>query len=421
MIKKVFPLDAPLSSGIMLERLERFAHCLRATNVWRTPKKDARFCILAKANIGTGEFPAHAGSLALADLLLPEAYCVRRLRDAGCDVFGTTTMTELAGFVTTRASEFGYSQLGGLPKNPHGPFPTRGSSAGSAAAVAAGLCDAALGTETRGSLMLPGLACGVVAYKPSRGLISRSRIVPISSHFDAPGVLARSVATARTVASLMVGEDSEDPATRVCRNVSLNPEISAPMQRRPRLAFLGSERAIDALPEWLRRVADFVPMDYTEEDFNYKRITSLDIRLDMDALLGRYGGETTPHSFAQLHRFYREHPETHPFGMDRLDDAAAMAMVPRDSLELLAQESMARASGKILEVMEKTQADAVAADGFAVDWWSISGAPSVTVPIGKSASGRPTGLMMGSRFADDDRLLTVAQQLEDARRHRMAE
>lgn len=416
MVKKVFPLDAPLSPSIMLGRLERFAHCLRATNVWRTPKKDARFCILAKANIGTGEFPAHAGSLALVDLLLPEAHCVRRLRAAGCDVFGTTTMTELAGFVTTRASEFGYSHLGGLPKNPHGPFPTRGSSAGSAAAVAAGLCDAALGTETRGSLMLPGLACSVVAYKPSRGLISRSRIVPISSHFDAPGVFARSVATARTVASLMVGEDSEDPVTRVCRNVSLNPEMSAPMQRRPRLAFLGSGRAIDALPVWLRRAADFVLVDYTEEDFNYKPITSLDIRLDMDALLGRYGGETTPHSFAQLHRFYREHPETHPFGMDRLDDAAAMAMVPRDSLERLVQQSIARASEMILEVMEKTQADAVAADRFAVDWWSISGAPSVTVPIGKSASGRPTGLMVGSMFADDDRLLSIAQTLEDARR-----
>ncbi|MGN1209710.1 MAG: amidase family protein [Duodenibacillus sp.] len=416
MIDEVFPLDAPLAPDVMLERLRSLAHRLRATNVWRIPTRDARFRILAKANIGTGTFPAHAGSLALADLLLPEAHCVRLLRAAGCDVFGTTTMTELAGFVTTRASEFGYSHLGGLPQNPHGPFPTRGSSAGSAAAVAAGLCDAALGTETRGSLMLPGLACGVVAYKPSRGFLSRSRIVPISSHFDAPGVLARSVATARTVASLMVGEDSEDPVTRVCRDVSLKPEMSAPMTERPRLAFLGSGRAIDALPAWLRRAADFVPVDYTEEDFGYKPITSLDIRLDMDVLLERYGSETTPRSFAQLHRFYREHPETHPFGMDRLDDAAAMTMVPRDALERLAQQSIARASEMILEVMEKTQADAVAADGFAVDWWSISGAPSVTVPIGKCASGRPTGLMMGSRFADDDRVLSIAQTLEDARR-----
>lgn len=178
MIKKVFPLDAPLSSDIMLERLERFAHCLRATNVWRTPKKDARFCILTKANIGTGEFPAHAGSLALADLLLPEAYCVRRLRDAGCDVFGTTTMTELAGFVTTRASEFGYSQLGGLPKNPHGPFPTRGSSAGSAAAVAAGLCDAALGRKRGAALCCRGLPAALSPISPVVALFPEAALFP---------------------------------------------------------------------------------------------------------------------------------------------------------------------------------------------------------------------------------------------------
>lgn len=58
-------------------------------------------------------------------------------------------------------------------------------------AVAAGFCDAALGTETRGSLMDPAFANGVYGFKPPRGLISRTGIVPISRHFDTPGVLAR--------------------------------------------------------------------------------------------------------------------------------------------------------------------------------------------------------------------------------------
>lgn len=186
-----FPLDAVLTPDVMNERLNRYAKELHAVEVWRKPAEDARYRILAKANIGTSEFPTDAGAEALRNLMLPDAPCVNLLRKVGCDVFGKTAMTELAGFLTTQNSHLGYSHMGGFPKNPHGDFAPRGSSSGSAVAVAAGLCDAALGTETRGSLMLPGIANGVVSYKPTRGLISRTRIVPISHHFDAPGVIAR--------------------------------------------------------------------------------------------------------------------------------------------------------------------------------------------------------------------------------------
>ena len=213
MSSALFPLNGILTPEIMNDRLLRHASELNAVEVWRRPAEDARHRILAKANIGTSEFPTDAGSKALRNLMLPDAPCVSLLRKAGCDLFGKTSMTELAGFLTTRNSHLGYSHMGGFPKNPHGDFPPRGSSSGSAVAVAAGLCDAALGTETRGSLMLPGIACGVVAYKPTRGLISRTRIVPISHHFDAPGVMARSVDVAASVAGLMMAEDPEDPAT----------------------------------------------------------------------------------------------------------------------------------------------------------------------------------------------------------------
>ena len=130
-------------------------------------------------------------------------------------------MTELANFVTTARPNSGYSQLGGFPVNPWGDCLPGGSSAGSAVAVAAGLCDAALGTETKGSLMVPSLANGVWAYKPTRGLISRSGIVPISRHFDTPGVLARDLTTAVSVAAAMRGEDPEDDATLVSDAIDL--------------------------------------------------------------------------------------------------------------------------------------------------------------------------------------------------------
>ena len=414
MSSALFPLEAVLTPDVMTERLNRYAKELHAVEVWRKPAEDARYRILAKANIGTSEFPTDAGAEALRNLMLPDAPCVSLLRKAGCDVFGKTAMTELAGFLTTQNSHLGYSHMGGFPKNPHGDFAPRGSSSGSAVAVAAGLCDAALGTETRGSLMLPGIANGVVSYKPTRGLISRTRIVPISHHLDAPGVIARSVDTAANVAQLMMGEDPEDPETLKVGRLMGEAVKSVSEKRRLRLAVLGGEEAVASLPKWLHEAADLIPAPLEEPDFNYKLITSLDIRNDMDDLFGRYAGAETPHSFAELCEYYRSHPAARPFGMDRLDDALAMTMLSKDEIDRIAEESIGRAKAQIDKLLAQTQADAIASTSF-VDWWSISGAPSMTVPIGKEESGKPIGLLLGTFFGDDAGLIKAARTVEVAR------
>ena len=134
----------------------------------------------------------------------------------------------------------------------------------------------------------------------------------------------------------------------------------------------------------------------------------------MDDLLGRYAGVETPHSFAELCEYYRSHPAARPFGMDRLDDALAMTMLPRDEIDRIAAESIGRAKARIDELLVQTQADAMASTSF-VDWWSISGAPSMTVPIGKEKSGKPVGLLLGTSFGDDAGLIKAARTVEAAR------
>ncbi len=411
MSSALFPLNGILTPELMNDRLLRHASELNAVEVWRRPAEDARHRILAKANIGTSEFPTDAGSKALRNLMLPDAPCVSLLRKAGCDLFGKTSMTELAGFLTTRNSHLGYSHMGGFPKNPHGDFPPRGSSSGSAVAVAAGLCDAALGTETRGSLMLPGIACGVVAYKPTRGLISRTRIVPISHHFDAPGVMARSVDVAASVAGLMMAEDPEDPATLTVDRKGLQAQATKSEGKRLRLAVLGGEEAAASLPGRLREAADLLPVPLEEYDFNYKLITSLDIRNDMNDLLGRYAGADVPRSFRELCEYYRSHPDARPFGMDRLDDALAMTMLAKEEIDRIAEESIGRARALIENLLRRTRADAVVSTTF-VDWWSISGAPSMTIPIGKDGAGRPVGLLLGTSLGADAGLIEAGRILE---------
>lgn len=212
-----YPLNEPLSAERMFARIRAYNENLRAVRFFRRPKDSAKLRILVKDNIGVRDFLTSAGSYALKDLVLPDAFCVRQIRkNPQIDIFGKTHLTELAGFVTTRVLKDGYSELGGFGRNPHGAqYPCRGSSSGSAIACAAGFCDAALGTETRGSLMMPAMANGVFGFKPTRGSVSRSGIIPLSSSFDAPGVLSRSLSGLKTVFSAVLGKDDSDPQSFV--------------------------------------------------------------------------------------------------------------------------------------------------------------------------------------------------------------
>lgn len=132
------------------------------------------------------------------------ARAVERLLQAGWSAVGKTHTVELAygGWGTNRAV--------GAPWNPWDPKVHRapgGSSSGSAVAVAAGLCDAALGSDTGGSVRIPAAVCGVVGLKPGRGLVSLRGVHPLSPALDTVGTLARSVETAARALAAISGPD----------------------------------------------------------------------------------------------------------------------------------------------------------------------------------------------------------------------
>jgi amidase len=171
--------------------------------------------ILIKDNIETADpMPTTAGSLALSDNITHrDARIVARLRAAGAIILGKTNLSEWAN-IRSSHSISGWSAIGGLTKNPYvldrGPC---GSSAGSAVAVSASLAAAALGTETNGSLVCPGSFDGIVALKPTVGLVSRTHIVPISHSQDTAGPMTRTVEEAALMLSVIAGTDPADPAT----------------------------------------------------------------------------------------------------------------------------------------------------------------------------------------------------------------
>lgn len=172
--------------------------------------------ILIKDNIETADaMETTAGSLALLGAPKPaqDATVVTRLREAGAVILGKTNLSEWAN-IRSPSSTSGWSARGGLTLNPHNlEHSASGSSSGSAVAVAAGLCAAAIGTETNGSIVSPAAACGIVGLKPTLGLISRAGIIPITRWQDTAGPMTQTVRDAALLLNVLAGTDERDAAT----------------------------------------------------------------------------------------------------------------------------------------------------------------------------------------------------------------
>lgn len=154
-----------------------------------------------KANIAVAGLPWHAGIAAYRDRISSEdAACVARLRAAGAVILGVLNMHEGALGATTDNPVFGRCH------NPHrADYTPGGSSGGSGSAVAAGLCAAALGTDTMGSVRIPSAYCGVFGLKPARGLVSTEGVTPLSWTLDHVGPHARSAEDCRRVLEGLTG------------------------------------------------------------------------------------------------------------------------------------------------------------------------------------------------------------------------
>jgi amidase len=165
--------------------------------------------VVLKDNFDTADMPTTAGALTLKGAQ-PEkdAFAVKKLREAGALILGKTNMSEFA------TGGISASSLGGQVKNPYDLTRTPGgSSGGTGAAVAANLAAVGTGSDTGGSIRSPASATSLVGLRPTRGLISRNGIVPVSFTQDTIGPMTRNVADTAVVLDAMVGYDPNDPVT----------------------------------------------------------------------------------------------------------------------------------------------------------------------------------------------------------------
>jgi aspartyl-tRNA(Asn)/glutamyl-tRNA(Gln) amidotransferase subunit A len=213
MVDRVEKFDRQLNSFITLLRDEAFTQARAAEQEIRAGRYRGPLHgipIAVKDLYYTKGIRTTAGSKILLDFKPTyDATVITRLQDAGAILIGKLNMHEFARGATNASSLIGAC---------HNPWDTLrvpgGSSGGSAAAVAAGLCFGSLGSDTGGSIRIPAAFCGIVGLKPTYGRVSRYGVFPLSWSLDHVGPMTRTVTDAALMLQVIAGHDRHDPTTR---------------------------------------------------------------------------------------------------------------------------------------------------------------------------------------------------------------
>lgn len=407
--------------------------------------------VLLKDNIGTADkMMTTAGSLALVGSIPPrDSFVAHRLREAGAVILGKTNLSEWANFRSIHSTS-GWSSRGGQTRNPYALDRNPcGSSSGSAVAVAAGLCAAAIGTETDGSIICPSHANGIVGLEPTLGLVSRSGIIPISHSQDTAGPMTQTVADAAIMLGVLVGVDPNDSATvasqgkyhrdytqfldpqglraariGVARNFfGFNPQVDQIM-----------EDCLEVIKEHGAEIVDPANVEIDEAlDETELEVLYYEFKADLNAYLESLGAQAPVHSLQEVIEYnerYRDQVMPH-FGQERM--LAAQGKGPlTEPAYIKALETNLRLTRD--EGIDKTlcdhQLDAIVAPSGGPAWltdWvngdhygggssspaAVAGYPNITVPAGY-VHGLPVGISFFTGAFQEPTLFRIAYAFEQA-------
>jgi len=413
--------------------------------------------VLLKDNIeAAGPVPTTAGSLALKDNVTGrDAPLVARLREAGAVILGKTNLSEWAN-IRSNNSTSGWSAVGGLTKNPYAlDRNTCGSSAGSGAAMAASLAALTVGTETDGSITCPSGLNGVVGFKPTVGLVSRTFIVPISHSQDTAGPMTLSVRDAAALLSIIAGSDPADPATAEAdaHKTDFAAALSPDALRGKRIGVLrdriGSRADIAALFDAaLLQIADLSATIVEIKDSQSGieglgdaefEVLMTELKADMNAYLASLPAREGPKNLADLIAFNKAHPEELRWFDQSLFELAETRGGLDSPAYLAAKAKAARLAGpegidKLLKdhgvdlLVGVTNGPAWTSDLVNGDHYTgpsvsdlpaVAGYPHLTVPMG-AIEGLPVGLsFIGPKWSDGT-VLAAGHAYEQASAKRMA-
>ena len=431
--RKISPVEL---TQVCLKRIERLNLKL---NVFITVTADSALdeAREAEAEITAGRWrgPLHGVPIALKDLFdtagvrttaasgllkdrVPkeDSEVVRRLKAAGAVLLGKLNMHE---FAYGGSSVIGYFGPG---KNPWSyEHIAGGSSSGSAAAVAAGMCYGALGSDTGGSIRLPSAYCGTVGLKPTYGRVSTRGVIPLSWSFDHVGPITRSVANAAIMLQVLAGYDSGDPT---CVEVRV-PDYSATLRQKerlrvgiPRAHFYENlapeiDKAMSAALSLIGKLAtsvedvnlpaanDTTVLRAEAFAYHFENLKKSPELYQADTLRRiRSGEEISTVEYIQARRQLEQYRREVRRAFESVDVliTPTTPVLPSTIAELLGDMNSLR--GKEMLMLRNTRT------------FNTSGLPTISVPCGFTTTGLPIGMQItGAPWAEGD-VLRLAQAYE---------
>lgn len=364
--------------------------------------------VLVKGNIGTAGMKTNAGASAIRDLTCEDAAIIQELKDKGAIILGKTNLSEWANFMSTESSN-GYSSLGGQTINPHGNFDVGGSSSGSAVATYLQLAPVTIGTETAGSIIYPASQNAIVGLKPTFGLLSQDKIIPISKSHDTAGPMGKRVKDVYKLLSAMTGVEDMTYDKDALKGKQVGIVINKPVKGYYRL---GDDKIIEKGVMILKGLGAHVE-DYALDDQAFETkvydILKYEFREGVKEFLSK--SDSHCHSLGDIIHFNQQDMALYaPYNHEIIKQAYEEYFDPDDidrQIEINRQITQA-ALDKAFEEVDVL----MTLSNYLTSVYAPAGYPALCLPVGKRASGEPVGLTLIARAGEDVKLLTYAYAFE---------
>ena len=325
-----------------------------------------------------------------------DAPVITRLRDAGAELLCKTNLLEYAAGSVNPAY--------GMTYNPCDTSRTSGgSSSGSGALVAAGVCDHALGTDTGGSIRIPAAYCGIVGVKPTFGLVPEAGVTALAPSLDHVGTLTRTVEQAAALLSVLAGReialtDVPRPRIGVLRVQTEDPDLTPGVRAAVAAALDGWDLVDVELPELA-----------TAEDALLGPIILYEAHAEHRERLAREGDKYGPQTRALLE-----------MGAEVSEAAYREALAGREAFQAAVARALSGVdvlAGPTVPYTAPPEDPPVGTpegelEGRYTGPWNLAGVPAVSVPCGTAEDGLPAGLQLAAPAGADAHLLSVAREFE---------
>ena len=328
---------------------------------------------------------------------------VSKLKQAGAIIMGKTVTTELAYYSP------------GKTKNPHDPTRTPGgSSSGSAAAVASHMVPLAIGSQTNGSVIRPASYCGVVGYKPTKGLISRHLVLQISRALDQIGVFSNTLEDAALISEQLFGYDKQDPDT----SLSAKPKLLDATKQKPplepifayiKLPFMDeldedAKKGFEEIKDELKGKIDEIelPEGFVDIPEWHKVIMESDMARSFSAEYTKSKHKLSNNIIEAIERGMKYTAVEYNNALSKIDAANIYFKQFFYDYDAILTPS---ASGEAPKGLKST------GNPIFCTIWTFCGMPCISLPLLQGNNGLPIGVQLVSSLFDDDRLFRNASWL----------